>query len=36
MYDPKSLNADDDIVDDDIYCDYELLMASIEYLETFT
>jgi len=32
MYRAKSINADDD----DSYDDYELLIASIEYLETFT
>ena len=35
MYEAKSLNTDDDIVDDDSYDDYELLIAFIEYLETF-
>jgi hypothetical protein len=36
MYKAKGLNAADDIVDDDSYDDYELLIASIEYLKTFT
>ena len=36
MYGAKSLNADDDIVVDDNYDDYELLIASVGYLETFT
>ena len=29
MYEAKSLNADDDIIVDDSYDDYELLIASI-------
>jgi len=36
MYGAKSLNADDDIVVDDNYDNYELLIASVGYLETFT
>ena len=36
MYEAKSLNADDDIVGYDSFDDYELLIASIEYLEIFT
>jgi hypothetical protein len=35
MYEAKSLNSDDEIVDYDSYYDYELLITSIEHLETF-
>jgi len=35
MHEDKSLNADDGIVDDDSFDDYELLTASIKHLEIF-